>query len=218
MTLHDTYGYFKENSPYEPVVHLFDNGFPLRDPFPMARATDPSTGERILGWVPDMERMSDEQKSAIANLISSKYPDFSAEDILREGFMVQSEWIERIEVGAEGYWRSVEWHSFLDSDPATEEFLGFFQAQFEIWIQGDTQPPPLPSHWREVPPELLNLRAIAWFNHRGIPLGQMTRETVNPDGTITTEDGELTWSGQGKSLLEMMLPSLYSNDDDDEDF
>lgn len=38
MTAHDTWVQLKEGHPFEDIDHLFPYGFPMRDPFPMARS------------------------------------------------------------------------------------------------------------------------------------------------------------------------------------
>ena len=159
MTKHDTWIFLKTPSPYDPIKHLFPQGFPMRDPFPMLKGTS-SDGSRAVLWVVDSSRLNDGQSAALLHLIASDW-NASMEEVLEEatkngGFGINQKWVENMEVGAEGYARTMELKAFLESEqPRSAQHLKEFNdAQLERWVNGDTNPPPLPNSIEEVDPNL----------------------------------------------------------------
>jgi hypothetical protein len=158
MTIHDTCVFLKSGSPYDPIKYLFPQGLPMRDPFPMLKGKSPD-GSLIVLWVVDSLRLNYDQFNALAHLIAS-HCNASIADVLDEttkngGFAINEEWVEHTEVGAEGYARTMELKAFLESKPQDAQALKEFNAaQIERWVDGDTEPPPLPTSIEEIDPNL----------------------------------------------------------------
>lgn len=160
MTKHDTWLFLKTPSPYDQIKELFPLGFPARDSFPMASATLP-TGEKIALWVVDVNRLSTEQFAHLAFVIAQRFSvtidEVADEALANGGFGLDHEWVEKMEIGAEGYARSCEWVQLLEShggSPPLSAVRLFFKAQVQRWIEGDEMPPPLPQSIEEVKPSL----------------------------------------------------------------
>lgn len=162
MTDHDSWVQLHQNSPYEPIMDLFPGYIPVRDPFPMTTVKTPE-GEVISLWTIDLERLDDSQVDAISETIAlAKNAD--PEDVLDEaiasgGFSLDGRWVTNLEIGPEGYARTLELREFVLSHPvknrqAAQAMQDFLEDQLERWVNGDEIPPPLPESIDEVPEEL----------------------------------------------------------------
>jgi hypothetical protein len=72
MTAHDSWVTLKEGSPYDKIMHLFPNGLPVRDPFPMEIGRTPD-GQRLPLYAIDLLRLNDSHFDAIVSAIANKY-------------------------------------------------------------------------------------------------------------------------------------------------
>lgn len=159
MTIHDTWVFLKTPSPYDSIKYLFPQGFPMRDPFPTAKGRD-IDGSPVALWIIDHSRLDDKQYNALVYLIAdhfnSSIAEVSNEATRRGGFAINDKWMDRMEVGAEGYARSMELKAFVESDHtrSVERFKEFLADQLERWVNGNTEPPPLPTSIDEVDPNL----------------------------------------------------------------
>lgn len=163
MTHHDTWVFLKTPCPYDAIKPLFPRGFPMRDPFPMTMAQ--SEEEEIVLWVIDIERLTPQQTYQIAYIIAQNsgadIDDVMDEAIAARGFGLSNEWIGNMEVGPEGYARTMELKQFLEAYPpapltpeSKQAYLEFVTSQVERWIDGDEIPPPLPATIDEVDPNM----------------------------------------------------------------
>lgn len=159
MSKHDTWVFLISPSPYDPIKCYFPKGFPMRDPFPMSTAAMASGGELAV-WIVDIERLTELQFNSFTNLLANSL-GASTDEIVDEalrygGFAMNGRWIERMEVGSEGYQRTKELGTFLESNPSpTPEAIGqFYTNQLQRWVEGDETPPPLPQTIDEVPEQL----------------------------------------------------------------
>lgn len=162
MTKHDTLVRLKPNSPYASALQFFKNGFiPMRDPFPLERSVS-DTGEEAALWVTDWERMSDEQIHALAAIIAN-HCGVTPEEVIEDsrpsnGFGIRQEWVESMQCGAEGFQRCKEVADFLENapqPPTTEAWQAFYQDQYQRWIDGNEQPPPMPTTIEGFDPRLV---------------------------------------------------------------
>lgn len=162
MSNHDSWVRVTESSPYKTLLVLFPNGFPVRDPFPMYSGKK-QNGETVALWAIDIERLDIDECEAIANVIALQKgadPDDVLEESIEAGlFGLDNEWVVGLEIGAEGYARTLELREFmLANRPMTEStsqaMQDFMQDQIERWIDGDEVPPPLPVSIDEVPEDL----------------------------------------------------------------
>lgn len=135
----------------------------MRDPFPMESGTTPG-GSRIALWKVDMLRLNPTQTTALAELIAD-YCNASVGEVIdaarrNGGLSINHEWVERMEVGAEGYARALELKQFLETHPnpsireAKLAYRDFHADQINRWINGNETPPPLPLGIDEVDPHL----------------------------------------------------------------
>ncbi len=150
MTKHDTWVKLKPGSPYDPILDLFPDGVPMRDPFPLERVT--VNGEQVALWVVDFERLDPAQANALAELIAShrgaEAVEVIQEAFLRGGFAMPSGWVESMECDAEGFQRTKEIADFFETapqPPSKAAWQEFYNSQHERWIDGDEQPPPINS-------------------------------------------------------------------------
>lgn len=120
-------------------MHLFPQGLPVRDPFPMAKGTL-SDGETILLFVVDFLRLDDYQYDAIANLIAQfcKAPleDVEAEAREQGGFAIRIDWVDEVRPGLEGLKRITELVEFKKANPnaSAEQWMKFFDDHKRRWI------------------------------------------------------------------------------------
>ncbi len=160
MSKHDTWVGLKSSSPYKDIEHLFPEGFPMRDPFPMEIA-ETKRGEIVPLWIVDSDRLNKEQTQVLALVLAEKF-SVSAHLVLEEaekkgGFAMNHAWIDSMWGGAENYRRTVE---FLDSEAERENgrnaqaWEHFYQQQYEDWINGDREPEPMPESYDDVDPRL----------------------------------------------------------------
>jgi hypothetical protein len=161
MTKHDTWVRLKPNSPYQPILHLFNSEMiPMRDPFGMERAKDDS-GKKIVLWIIDLERLSSVQANSLAQLIAT-HRGVDAVEVATEahnkgGFAMSSEWIESMMCGAEGMQRGKELADFLETapqPPSKSAVDDFYQDQRARWIDGNEVPPPMPRRIEDFDPRL----------------------------------------------------------------
>ena len=61
MSKHDTWVYLVEGNPFEPIQHLFPEGFPMRDPFPLGFSE--RDNKHFALFVMDSCRLDDEQRN-----------------------------------------------------------------------------------------------------------------------------------------------------------
>lgn len=162
MTDHDSWVLLSPGNPYEPILYLFPDGLPVRDPFPMEIAQT-KTGKDVALWTIDSERLDDDQIDAIALTIASfKNADVQEvvdEAIAQGGFGLDNRWVIDLATGSEGYARTLELREFVRNNPpgtkqALQAFRAFYQDQLVRWVEGDEVPPPLPESIDEVPEEL----------------------------------------------------------------
>lgn len=150
MTKHDTWVKLKPGNPYEPISDLFpEDIIPMRDPFPMAVTR--SRGSASL-WLIDLERLSSIQAQALAQIIA-RHCGTTALEVATEaadkgGFAINHKWVESMECGNEGLQRTKELADFLETAPqplSEEVWLAFINDQFDRWIDGNEEPPPIES-------------------------------------------------------------------------
>lgn len=162
MTDHDSWVTLAPGNPYELIIHLFPDGIPVRDPFPM-NTLKTLEGKVISLWTIDLERLDDSQVDAICETISDlkgEHPEIILDDAISHGgFSLDSRWVAGLEIGPEGYARTLELREFTLNNPrktrqAALAMQAFLQDQVERWIDGDEIPPPLPESIDEVPEEL----------------------------------------------------------------
>ncbi|HLO84899.1 MAG TPA: hypothetical protein VK203_07790 [Nostocaceae cyanobacterium] len=151
MTKHDTWAKLKPSNPLEPIAHLFPNGVPLRDPFPLEYAREAEAVDPTPLVVIDIYRLSPEQKVAIAQIWAIDHT-VSHEVVLADaenngGFLLAYSWLESMRAGNEGFGRLKEYADFLDANPdlTLEAWQEFYNSQYSRWIDGDEQPPPINS-------------------------------------------------------------------------
>jgi hypothetical protein len=109
MTKHDTWVKLKPGNPYESVLDLFpERKIPMRDPFPLERVTV-ADGEQIALWIVDLDRLSDIQADAIAQIIAHRHgadkSAVAAEAASSGGFSMSHKWVEFMWCGDEGIQR-----------------------------------------------------------------------------------------------------------------
>jgi hypothetical protein len=145
MTKHDTWVTLKPRSPYEPILDLFPDGIPMRDPFPMELSQD---GKASL-WIIDLERLSNIQTLALAQLIGSHHgvgsDEVVEEAIHKGGFAMGYGWVKSIYCGPEGFQRQKELADFLETHqpPSRQAWAEFSNSQVSRWIVGSEEPPPI---------------------------------------------------------------------------
>jgi hypothetical protein len=155
MIKHDTWVKLKPGNPYEPILDLFPDGMiPMRDPFPLERVTT-DNGEEIALWIIDIERLSSIQFQALAKIIAISCKTdavlVAAEAGLKGGFAMNSEWVASMQCWVEGFARGKELADFLETAPkpgtreAASAFLEFRDSQYERWVDGNQEPPPINS-------------------------------------------------------------------------
>jgi hypothetical protein len=150
MTKHDTWVKLKPGNPYEPILELFPDGWiPMRDPFPLERVTGPNN-KQIALWIVDLERLSNVQANAIAQLTASaRNADVNAvaaDAVASGGFTLKHDWIEAMECGDEGIQRQKELADFFETapqPPSAKAWRDFYNSQHSRWIDGDEVPPPI---------------------------------------------------------------------------
>ena len=160
MSKHDTWVHLIPNSPYKSIEHLFPEGFPMRDPFPMEIAQN-TENEIVSLWIVDLSRLNDEQREAYATVLAEEF-NVSAQLVLEEakregGFAMNHAWIDSMWGGAESYRRTIE---FLDSEAGRENgknaqaWESFYQQQLNDWINGDRIPEPMSESYDDVDPRM----------------------------------------------------------------
>jgi hypothetical protein len=148
MTKHDTWVYLKPDSPYREILHLFPDGIPMRDPFPLERANGEFRGVSL--WIVDLERLKSSQAVALTQCIA-RHLRVSETEVFQEanskgGFAVNNQWIEGMNCGPEGMQRSKELEDFLETapqPPSESAFMEFYNDQHQRWIEGNEEPPPV---------------------------------------------------------------------------
>lgn len=169
MSKHDSWVRLRKSSPYEALLELFPQGFPVRDPFPMhtSRTTD---GQKVALWTIEIDRLNGEQVRAIAYAIAHQNGadpiEVLDEAIALGSFGLDERWIKSLEMGAEGYARTLELRNFMLTNPlitsgTSQAMRDFMQSQVERWIEGDEVPPPLPTEIDEVPEDLRSPELVA---------------------------------------------------------
>ena len=169
MSKHDSWVGLRKSSPYEALLELFPQGFPVRDPFPMhtSRTTD---GKKVALWTIEIDRLNGEQVRAIAYAIAHQKGadpiEVLDEAIALGSFGLDERWVESLEMGAEGYARTLELRNFMLTNPlitsgTSQAMADFMQSQVERWIEGDEVPPPLPTDIDQVPEDLRSPELIA---------------------------------------------------------
>lgn len=162
MTDHDSWVTLAPGNPYESIMHLFHGVIPVRDPFPMIQQRL-DNGDVASLWVIDLERLDDGQFDAIADVVSENLnvdPQLIKDEaIVIGGYRLDTKWVVGLEIGPEGYARTLEIREFTLNNPrktrqAALAMQAFLQDQVERWIDGDEIPPPLPESIDEVPEEL----------------------------------------------------------------
>ena len=154
MTAHDTWVQLKEGHPFEDIEHLFPDGFPMRDPFPMG-VTRSDTIVNL--WFMDMNRLDNQQKHEIASLMAKKFGVDPQKiiDESPEGFAINHEWIESMEGGVENYRRTLELADFNETEePDSEAYKQFIDQQYRDWIDGDRVPEPMPENYEDIDPRM----------------------------------------------------------------
>lgn len=163
MSPHDTWVFLHTPSLYDSIKSLFPHGFPMRDPFSLNPVVVDASGKHVVLWTVDMERLDDSQVDALARVIAERYfGEATVQDVIDDaiangGFGISDEWIERMELGAEGYQRTMELKEFLETAPQppnAHAWNNFVRSQFERWIDGDAVPLAMPTNIDEVPEEL----------------------------------------------------------------
>jgi hypothetical protein len=186
MTKHDTWVKLKPDTPYEPILDLFPDGiFPMRDPFPLERAMH--EGKVIPLWIIDLERLTEIQANALAQLIallSGATPDEVAQEAqAKGGFAMGEGWIESMVCDAEGFQRSKELADFFETAPqspskqAQKAWADFYNSQHERWIEGDEVPPPINSI-EDVDPRLRTPELEQAFKMRKIEAALLAAEGI----------------------------------------
>ncbi|MHC5740221.1 hypothetical protein, partial [Nostoc sp.] len=155
MTKHDTWVKLKPGNPYELILDLFPDGMiPMRDPFPMERAVD-QNGEEVALWIIDVERLSSIQFQSLAQIIAihckTDAVAVALEAELKGGFSMSHEWAASMQCWVEGFARGKELADFLETAPRSETreaaiaFQEFRNSQYDRWIEGNQEPPPINS-------------------------------------------------------------------------
>lgn len=162
MTDHDSWVRIASGNPFEKILHLFPDGIPVRDPFPMEMGQT-NTGEKNALWTIDLKRLDEDQEDAIAETIAI-FKNATAQEVLDQaiahgGFGLDYRWVIDLTVGPEGYARSLELREFLNNNPpgptrSLKVLKAFNQDQIERWIKGDEVPPPLPESIEDVPEDM----------------------------------------------------------------
>ncbi|MBD2773191.1 hypothetical protein [Iningainema tapete] len=159
MTKHDTWVKLIPDSPYQPILHLFPHGIPMRDPFPMERAKEDD--EIVSLWIIDLDRLLSSQAVALTQITAQHHSvnpeEVAAEAISKGGFAMKSGWVASMECGPEGMQRTKELADFLESAPqplSESAFQAFYNNQRSRWIDGDEVPTPFPDDFSEVDPRL----------------------------------------------------------------
>ncbi len=160
MSKHDTWVRLKPNSPYKSIEHLFPEGFPMRDPFPMEVGRN-AEGEIVPLWIVDIDRLEEIQMTALSVTIArgcNTTPDIVISEALeKKGFSISHVWVDSMCGGAENYRRTIE---FLDSEKQIEvgknaiAWERFYQQQLNDWINGDRIPEPMPASYKDIDPRM----------------------------------------------------------------
>lgn len=159
MTQHDTWVTLKPNNPLSGIMHLFpDSQIPMRDPFPMGRGDEDD--EKTALMVIDIDRLSSIQSTEILKLYAQRleisHGIMFQQSLEMGGFPIKHSYVAKMSCGPEGFQRTKELANFLENNqPLTvEAFEKFYDDQYERWIDGDEQPPPLPGHIEGFDPRL----------------------------------------------------------------
>ncbi|MEH2422497.1 MAG: hypothetical protein V7K48_16745 [Nostoc sp.] len=155
MTKHDTWVKLKPGNPYEPILDFFPDGMiPMRDPFPLERTVG-QNGEEVALWIIDVERLSSIQfqilVQAIAISCKADAIEVAAEAELKGGLAMNSKWVASMQCWVEGFARAKELADFLSTAPdvgtpeAAIAFQEFCNSQYERWVEGNQEPPPINS-------------------------------------------------------------------------
>lgn len=218
MSNHDSWVSVTESSPYKTLLGLFPNGFPVRDPFPMYSGKK-KNGETVALWAIDIERLNMDECEAIALAIALQKgadPDDVLEEAIEAGsFGLDDKWVVGLEIGAEGYARTLELREFMLTHPSMTESTSqamrdFVQDQIERWIDGDEVPPPLPVSIDEVPKELqsLELEAAIKRNNLNYRVGDGTYSVFDVMtgramvDVLNKQDSEFTYEIVGFDSLD----------------
>lgn len=147
MTNHDSWIALQPGTIYDDLLHLFPEGIPVRDPFPMEAARSPD-GERVVLYTIDLLRLNDSQFDEIADAIADvnglSPEEIKTNALLMGGFGLRSGLVKSISSGAEGLQRVKELIYFFNANPqpSAEAFDSFLEHQRRKWIDEDEQPPP----------------------------------------------------------------------------
>jgi hypothetical protein len=132
MAKHDSWVYLTYNSPFENIIQIFPDGFPVRDPFPMV-LQQTSHGSVVPCWTLDLNRMSSTQVVLVASVFAAAR-DVEIETAIaklhREGAHLSYRWVESLECGPEGRARTAEIREFFAAhpDPLPSELLRFIRS------------------------------------------------------------------------------------------
>jgi hypothetical protein len=146
MPKHDSWVFLVCNSPFENVVSLFLEGFPVRDPFPMV-LQQIQDGSVIPCWELDLVRMSSRQVVYLA-AVFAEARDLEIEGAITklrtEGAHLSYRWVESLECGPEGRARTAEIREFFAAypDPLPSQLLNFYKLQKQKWVEGNGRPKP----------------------------------------------------------------------------
>lgn len=144
MSKHDSWVYLTQNSPFQEIVEIFSEGFPVRDPFPMV-LQQTQGGSVIPCWTFDLHRMSSHQVVLLASVFAThKQMEVEAAiiDFQSNGANLSCHWVERLECGPEGRARTAEIREFFAAypDPSPAKLLTFYRRQKQKWVEGSAQP------------------------------------------------------------------------------
>ncbi|MEH1986636.1 MULTISPECIES: hypothetical protein [unclassified Nostoc] len=190
----------------------------MRDPFPLERATNPN-GEEVALWIIDVERLSSIQFQALVQAIAivckADPIAVALEAELKGGLAISYEWVASMQCWVEGFARGKELADFLETAPHLETreaaiaFQEFSNSQYERWIEGDEEPPPINSI-EDVDPRLRTPELEQAFKMR-----EFETAIANANYSVL---GVLTGRAMVDSLNMIDPENSYSLVGDDDDF
>ena len=145
MSKHDSIIWIRDGGIFDPIIPLFPEGIPVRDPFPMnIQHGEKFTKGLLATWVLDLQRMGFSQKGALTRYFENwciecniKVKD--TQHLIDNFFFIPNQEVIFLEVGAEGHMRTLELSIYLRK-PNQESLQEFFDDQTTRWVKGEETP------------------------------------------------------------------------------
>ena len=139
---HDSWVWLKDDSRLSPILPLFPQGFPVRDPFPMQIDFDDNQAFAL--WVLDSKRLELSQRGAFCQYLANGFRhtlnrQVSPQEVLDKWLCIPNEEIALLEVGKEGLVRTLELNIFMSTGQVLD-LNSFYDNQTARWIDGNESP------------------------------------------------------------------------------